>query len=319
MQTTALIQKDTRMATRIVITGATGFIGQRVVSALRDLGAGLVVLSRHPDRAARELQPVERSLLWLPGVDGAWREAIDGADAVIHLAGESVAGKRWTPAFKRQVLDSRVRGTRDIATAISRAGTPPPVFISASGVGYYGDTGDALMTENAPHGAGFLAEVCRDWEREAFNAESAATRVVLLRTGLVLAHDAGALPRLAVPFSFFAGGPLGSGRQWFPWIHADDAIQAILHCLHAASLRGPVNLVAPQLVRNSEFCSALGHALHRPSWFRVPAFALRIAVGGFAETLLGGQRAVPEALLTSGYTFRHPRLDEALASMYLRP
>lgn len=307
------------MAKNIVMTGATGFIGRRVCAALLERGDRVTALSRNPGRAQQTLPGVDRCVLWSPGVAGAWCDCLDGADAVLHLAGESVAGRRWSAAFKQQVRESRVRGTRDIVEAIVRADTPPPVLISASGIGYYGDSGEETVTEHAQPGHDFLAEVCQAWEAEASRAAADGVRVVLLRTGLVLSRDGGALPRLARPFSLYVGGPIGSGRQWFPWIHIDDAVAAILHCLDSPRLQGPVNLVAPDMTRNRAFCAALGGALRRPSWLRVPGFALRAGIGPFAETLLGGQRAIPEQLQASGFAFRHPLLDEALASIYPHP
>ena len=304
------------MAKRIVMTGATGFIGQRVAAALLARGDAIVLLSRHPEQAKARFPTAERCLLWAPGLEGAWRTAIDGVDAVIHLAGESIAGKRWNAAFKQRLRDSRVRGTRDIVAAIAQAQRKPELLISASGIGYYGDSGDAFDSETAPPGRDFLAELCSAWEAEAMEARQSGVRVTVFRTGLVLARDGGALPRLALPFSLLAGGPIGSGRQWFPWIHAEDMVSALLSCVDTPALAGPVNAVAPQQCRNDEFCAALGKALHRPSWLRVPAFALRLAAGEFADSLLGGQRATPDALLANGFRFRYPRLDEALASLY---
>ncbi|MBL0176553.1 MAG: TIGR01777 family protein [Ignavibacteria bacterium] len=303
---------------RVVITGATGFIGGRMVTALTARGDSITVLSRHPERALAAVPGAERALLWSPGVHGAWAGAVDGCDAVIHLAGESVGGQRWNAAFKRRLLESRVLGTRDMVRAIAEAKRKPALLLSASGIGYYGDAGEARVDEHSPAGEDVLANICRAWEAEALAAREHGVRVVTPRLGLVLARDGGALPRLALPFSLFAGGPVGSGRQWFPWVHVDDAIAAILHCMDTAALDGAVNVVAPEPVRNREFCAALGKAMGRPSWLRVPGFALRIAVGEFAETLLGGQRASCDALLSSGYAFRHPLLDEALASLYGR-
>jgi uncharacterized protein len=302
----------------VVVTGATGFIGMRVVAALRERGDRFTVLSRHPERALATVPGAARALLWSPGVRGAWMGAVDGCDAVLHLAGESVGGRRWNAAFKRRLLESRVLGTRDIVRAITEAKHKPALLLSASGIGYYGDAGEARVDERSPAGSDVLSDICRAWEAEALAARTAGVRVVTPRFGLVLARDGGALPRLAQPFSFFAGGPLGSGRQWFPWVHVDDAIAAILHCMDTAPLDGAVNVVAPEPVRNKDFCAALGKAMGRPSWLRVPAFALRLAVGEFADTLLGGQRASCDALRESGFAFRHPALEGALASLYAK-
>ncbi|MBI5647710.1 MAG: TIGR01777 family protein [Ignavibacteriae bacterium] len=299
----------------IIMTGATGLLGKRIYAALRARGDSVTVFSRHPERAAGVFPDAARVLLWSPGMPGAWREAFDGADAVLHLAGESVGASRWNAEVKRRIRESRVEGTRAIAEAIGAAARPPRLLLSMSGVGYYGDTGDNRAAETAAPGDDFFSQVCAAWESAALAARGAHTRVAIARAGVVLAREGGALPRLRTPFMFFAGGPFGHGRQWFPWVHIDDAVAALLHALDTVEVAGPFNLVAPDEVRNAEFMNALGAALSRPAFLRVPAFALRLAAGEFASALLTGQRLAPETLLATGFQFRFPQLPHALQDL----
>lgn len=293
---------------RIVVSGGSGFLGGSLTPALRAAGHQVIVLTRRPQR--------EGDLLWsAAGVGGAWVAAVQAADVVINLAGEGIADKRWSEPRKEALLRSRVVATRAIADAI-RDAVQPATFISGSAIGYYGDRGDNDLTEADPPGTDFLARVCLEWERAAL-AIADVTRVVLLRTGLVLAHDGGALPRMALPFHFFAGGRVGSGRQFMSWIHRDDWIGLVLWMIEQAQLQGPVNLTAPQPVRNSEFTRTLGRVLRRPAVIPVPAFALRLALGELADTaLLSGQKVLPTVALTNGFRFRYGELDEALQAIY---
>lgn len=289
---------------RIVIAGGTGFIGRALLDALRARGDSPVLLARDPSRASAGVEV----FAW-DGRPGPWATALEGADAVVNLAGENVAGGRWTPARKLALIRSRVDTTRALAAARPRA------LINASAVGYYGARPAGDCPEEAPQGSDFLAALCGQWEREARAAEKAGARVVPLRFGVVLGRGGGALARMLLPFKLGLGGRLGSGLQPFPWVHLEDAVGAILFALDQAALSGPANVVAPELVDNAAFASALGRALRRPAILPAPAFALRMALGEMSELLLGGQRALPRKLESAGYRFRHPRLDEALASL----
>ncbi len=303
------------MSSTFVLTGATGLIGRRVYRALRERGDSVIVLTRNPERAKSRFPDAAQILLWAPGVAGAWSTAIDGADGVIHLAGEPIAEERWTEEYKKRIHGSRVDGTREIVDAIAAAEKRPGVLVSVSGVGYYGDTGERPVDEDSPAGGDFLAEVCVAWENEAQRAGEYGVRVVTPRMGIVLADDGGALEKLLTPFKMFAGGPVGNGEQWFPWVHIDDVTGLILHSLDHPEVSGALNAVAPGLIRNRDFAVALGDALNRPARFTVPAFVIKLALGEFGGTLLGGQRAAPRRTLASGYTFRHTDIGEALKTL----
>jgi uncharacterized protein (TIGR01777 family) len=258
-----------------------------------------------------------RLVRWTPdGSQGSWGAEIAGADAVINLAGESIGAGRWTAARKQRILDSRVLATRSLVGAIQRSDRKPAVFVSGSAVGYYGPRGDELVTEADEPGSDFLASVCRAWEAEAL-AASPATRVVLLRTGLPLARDGGALQRMLPPFRMFVGGPLGSGRQHWPWIHRDDWVALVHWAIDASDVHGAVNASAPQPVTNQAFARALGRALHRPAVLPAPPFALRLLLGEMADALLlSGQRAIPAHAEQFGFRFRFPDLDGALRAIF---
>jgi uncharacterized protein (TIGR01777 family) len=305
------------MAPRIVVSGGTGFLGRPLTLALAAHGHEVVVLTR--GGAAASASPQLRHVAWTPdgSAAGAWAAEVDGAAAVINLAGESIAGGRWTAARKQLILDSRLQATRSLVTAIQAARNPPPVFVSGSAVGYYGPRGDERITEDSPPGSDFLATVCVRWEAEASNAASAATRVVALRTGLVLARDGGALRAMLPPFRIGAGGPVGSGRQYWPWIHRDDWIAIVLWTVAAPDAAGAVNLTAPEPVTNADFARALGLALRRPAFMPAPAFMLRLLLGEMADALLlSGQRAVPRRAEQAGVQFVYPRLTAALKALF---
>ena len=254
---------------------------------------------------------------WSPdGSSGAWVAAVHAADAVINLAGEGIADRRWSPSRKDAILHSRVSATRALAGALREAVRPAAVFLSGSAVGIYGDRGNHEVTEQTGPGADFLADVCIGWEREA-QAAADLTRVVLLRTGIVLAREGGALPQMARPFRFFAGGPVGSGQQYLSWIHRDDWTAMVMWTLERATVVGPLNLTSPNPVRNRDFARTLGRVLHRPAFMAAPAFALRLALGELADTaLLGGQRVLPAVAMSQGFPFRYPELEGALRAIY---
>ncbi|MEK6650893.1 MAG: TIGR01777 family oxidoreductase [Bacteroidota bacterium] len=311
---------------RIVLAGGTGLIGARLVQHVLTLGHSVSVLTRSPGRARRAFPAGVELFEWTArpltatrergrSDAGAWSTSIASADAVLNLAGASVAGARWTASRKQLILESRLNATRSIVDAIHAAPRKPAVLVNASAVGYYGDVPEGEVAEFHTSGSGFLADVCRRWEEEAQQAATDGVRVVLLRTGIVLDARGGALQRLVLPFRFFVGGPLGSGRQWMPWIHADDEARAIIHALHTPSLSGPLNLAAPQPVRMQELCETLGGVLRRPSWAPVPSALLRLVLGEMADVVLTGQKAIPKKLLESGFTFRFAGLEAALADL----
>ena len=296
----------------VLVSGSHGLIGSALVTALAARGHRVTRLVR----AARV--PSTDEVGWDPGAGRIETAALQHVDAVIHLAGESIAG-RWTAAKKARIRDSRVLGTRTIAGALARLDRRPRVFVCASATGYYGDRGDEVLVEDSAPGDGFLAGVCRDWEAAASPARDAGIRVVQLRNGLVLSPRGGALARLVPLFRLGLGGRLGSGRQVVPWIALDDEVGAILHALSRDDLRGPVNFVSPGPVTNRDFTAALARVLHRPAVFTVPAAALRLALGEFAGELLASQRVQPAKLLAGGYGFRFPDLEAALRHLFESP
>jgi uncharacterized protein len=302
---------------KIVIAGGTGFLGAPLADALRRDRHSVLILTRNGRRSSRDSSHLE-TVTWTPdGTAGAWAAALDDADAVINLSGESIAGRRWTRAQKARIRDSRLRATRSLASAIAAATRPPALFLSGSAVGIYGDQGEAVVTEDTPPGRGFLSDVARAWEAEAEPAARAGTRVALLRTGVVLDRNGGALPEMARPIRFFAGGPIGSGRQYLPWIHRDDWVGLVRWLLGRGDAAGPFNATAPTPATNEDFTRALARALRRPAFLRAPAFALKLALGEMAgPLLLTSQRVVPARALAMGFTFRYPTLDEALGEIY---
>ena len=297
------------MAVKVLITGGTGFLGTALVRALRHRGHHVTVLSRNPTKPGEALWPTA-------GQEGALLARVDRTDAVINLAGESIAGARWTPARKKTIRDSRVEVTSALATAIATASVPPPVFLSGSAIGFYGVRDDAPLDESSSNGADFLGRVCAEWEAAAMGA-SGRTRLVWLRTGIVLDKHAGALPQMARPFHFGVGGPIGSGRQYMSWIHLQDWINLVLWALDRDTVSGPLNLTAPSPVTNQEFSRILAGELQRPGFLRAPAFALRLLMGEMADALaLGGQRVLPRKAEEGGYAFRYPHLGPAIHSIY---
>ena len=294
---------------KALVTGATGFVGPRLLRLLDRP----VVVTRNPDRARAVVGHLaERILRWDPLEGPPPAEAFDGVEAVLHLAGESVAEGRWTAAQKNRIRDSRVVGTRHLVQGIAQAARKPAVLVSASAVGYYGDRGDEELTESARPADDFLAQVCVAWEQEALAAEKAGVRVVTARTGIVLGAGGGALAKMLTPFKLGGGGPLGNGRQWMPWIHVADLARLYVHAAETTGIRGPMNAVAPNPVRNLEFTKALGRALHRPAFIPAPYFGLRLLFGEFAQVLFASQRVIPRVALDTGFTFQYPEIAAAL-------
>jgi uncharacterized protein (TIGR01777 family) len=300
----------------IVIAGGTGFIGGALVDALLARGDAVTVLTRDPEAARARWGSRVRFAVWDARTAGDWTKALDGADAAVNFTGASIAQGRWTPARKLVLIKSRIDSTRALVSAISQAARRPKVFVNASAVGYYGDVPEGPVPENSPQGRDFLAALCGQWEREALAAEPLGVRVVLPRFGVVLGKGGGALSKMTLPFKLFAGGPLGAGKQAFPWIHRDDVVGGVLFALDHEELSGPVNFAGPTSANNKEFSAALGRALHRPSWAPAPAFALKVALGEMADMLLTGQAAVPKKLLDAGYKFKYGTPDAALKAIF---
>jgi len=288
---------------KVVITGGTGFLGSALASSLRIDGHQIIIITRHPH--------VHDQAPWtdLPIV-------VEGADVVVNLAGDPLETGRWTKARKTSILESRLKATEAVVTAMSKTSQRPGVFLNASAIGYYGVRGTGAVTEESPAGSDFLASVCVAWEGAAM-AAAWMTRVVLLRSGLVLDGAGGALPKLALPFRFFAGGRVGSGDQYWSWIHRDDWVRMVRWAVENASIKGPLNLTAPGPVTNREFTDALASTLHRPALAPAPAFALKLMLGEMAEAMiLNGQRVLPDKAERGGFEFRYPDLDAALRHVY---
>lgn len=294
---------------KILVTGGTGLIGGHLVPRLQELGHQVTVLTRHRDTAREKLN--DRVTLWDTLGD---KQNLDGFDAVINLAGEPIADKRWTTEQKDRLCQSRWRITQKLADLINASETPPSVLISGSATGYYGDLGEVVVTEEEPPHNEFTHKLCARWEQIACKAQSDKTRVCLLRTGVVLAPKGGILGKMVPPFRLGLGGPIGNGRQYLAWIHIDDMVNAILWLLDN-DLRGPFNMVSPYPVRNEQFAHALGHALQRPAILRIPATVMRLLMGESSVLVLGGQRALPKRLEAAGFPFRWYDLEEALSDV----
>jgi uncharacterized protein (TIGR01777 family) len=298
----------------VVITGGRGFLGRLLADALARDGYDVIALSRSaaPDDRDGPL----RTVTWSPdGSVGSWAHAVDGAAAVVNLAGESIAGRRWTDAHKERIRTSRLLATKSVVGAIAAAARPPAVLVSGSAVGYYGPCGDEVVTEDTPAGHDFLGQVGADWEAAA-QAAAGRTRVVCIRTGLVMHRRGGALPQMLPPFWFGAGGPVGSGRQYWPWIHWRDWVDLVRFAIRTESATGPLNATAPNPVTNRDFARALGRATHRPAFRPAPAFALRLLLGEMADALLlSGQRAVPARAEQLGFAFSFRDVEETLRAV----
>ncbi|HJU57022.1 MAG TPA: TIGR01777 family oxidoreductase [Pyrinomonadaceae bacterium] len=291
---------------KILVTGASGLVGHRLVPSLESKGHEVLRLVRNAPADSREVR-------WDPAKGTIDAAALEGVDAAVHLAGENLAEGRWTEEKKRRIRESRVKGTRLISETLAGLARKPEVLVSASAVGFYGNRGREVLTEQSATGDDFLADVCREWEEATAAAEHAGVRVVRLRFGVILSGEGGALKKMLFPFRMGVGGRLGSGEQYMSWVTLDDAVGAIEHALENRTLRGPVNVVAPQPVTNREFTKAMGSALSRPTIFPVPAFALRLLFGEMADaTLLSSQRAEPARLKESGFVFKHPEIKSAL-------
>ena len=300
---------------KVVIAGGTGFLGTALATTLGAEGRDVVVLTR--GREPDKIQPGVRWVRWDANDPGAaWSAEVNGA-VIVNLAGESIAARRWSAAQKRKILESRVHATRGLVKAIRDAGEPPLAFISGSAVGYYGPLGDEIVRENHAAGADFLARVCEQWEQEAVMGAGSRTRVVCIRTGLVLEKDGGALPQMLPPFKFGVGGRLGSGRQYWPWIHRADWVAMVRWAIDTPAVSGALNVTAPAPMTNASFTQVLARTVHRPAFLPAPAFALRILLGEMADALLlSGQNAVPAKAEQLGFKFKYVQLEDALRAIF---
>jgi len=298
---------------KVAITGATGFVGSRLVEKLQKQGHQPLILTRNREAALKAF-PTMEVVTYTPTESGSWQDAIAGCDALVHLAGEPIAQNRWTPKQKEEILNSRKLSTQKIVEAISKANPKPTVLVNASAIGYYGTSETATFDETSPSGNDFLAEVCQAWEAEAQKVKEAGVRLVILRLGIVLG-DGGALAKMIPPFQLFAGGPIGTGRQWFSWIHRDDLVNLILEALTRSDLEGVLNATAPNPVRMSELCQTLGETINRPSWLPVPGFALEALLGEGSKLVLEGQQVLPKRTTSYGFKYQYLTVKEALAEI----
>ncbi|VAW33021.1 hypothetical protein MNBD_CHLOROFLEXI01-5252 [hydrothermal vent metagenome] len=304
---------------RLIITGGTGLIGSALANSLAKDGHEVIVLSRNPARYS--FPAGVRGEKWDGKTADNWGHLANGADAIVNLAGEPIAGSgllpsRWTKERKQRIRQSRLDAGTAVCQAIAAAATKPKVLIQSSGVDYYGNVpNDQVIGEDAPNGSGFLADLTVDWEDSTAAAEEMGVRRVIIRSGIVLSMVSGALPITVLPFKFFAGGPLGNGQQWWPWIHLEDEVRAIRFLLEQETAVGPYNLCAPNPLQNKEFAKAIGRVMNRPAFMPAPAFALKLALGEIAAIVLDGRRAVPQKLQNEGFTFNYPQANDALAEL----
>ena len=303
---------------KVAITGATGFVGSRVVERLHSQGDQVLILTRDAERAKRVFPssafPNLEIVTYAPTEYGSWQQTLSGCDGVVNLAGESIAEGRWTAERKQAILDSRKLGTQKIVEALAQFEHKPQVLVNASAIGYYGTSETATFDETSHPGSDFLAQVCQAWESEAQKVKDLGVRLVIIRIGIVLGMG-GAIAKMLPPFQLFAGGPIGSGRQWFSWIHREDLVNLILQALTRSQMEGVFNATSPNPVRMSEFCQTLGQVLNRPSWLPVPDFALELLLGDGAKVVLEGQQVLPKRTLASGFQFQYPNLKPALESI----
>jgi uncharacterized protein (TIGR01777 family) len=302
---------------RVIITGATGFIGRALTKELLEAGYEVVVLSRNPKTGGR-LSNRRFSVVRWDGMSGeGWGAYAEGAYAIINLAGESISSGRWTKKRKQMILKSRLNAGKAVVEAIKQAREKPRVVIQASAIGYYGSRWDEVLDESSSPGSGFLCEVAQQWESSTKEVQSLGVRHVIIRTGIVLGPDGGAFPHIVRPFRFFVGGPLGSGNQWFSWIHLHDETKAIRFLMEKGHLHGVFNLTSPGTLQQKDFSKILGKTMRRPSWLRVPGFLLYLFIGEMAEALLlSGQRVVAKRLLEAGYNFRYPDAESTLQNIF---
>jgi uncharacterized protein len=302
---------------KVAITGATGFVGSRLVERLQALGHQPIVLTRQPERAKQKFASTVEIINYDPTQSGDWQATIASCDAVVNLAGEPIADQRWTAEYKQKLMDSRVKTTEHLVAAISQAHPKPQVLVNASAVGFYGTSETASFDETSAVGNDYLAEICRNWETAASKVQDSGTRLVILRFGIVLGMG-GALGKMLTPFRMFAGGPIGSGNQWMSWIHVDDVVELIITAITNPQMQGVYNATAPNPVRMNELCQVLGKVMQRPSWLPVPAFALEALLGDGALVVLEGQQVLPKQTLASGFNYTYPTVEPALQQILSR-
>lgn len=303
---------------KVAITGATGFVGSLLVQRLHGKGHQIVVLTRNT-AFAQKVFPSEafanvEIVPYTPNASGSWQSVIASCDGVVNLAGEPIGEGRWTPERKQEILNSRKLGTQKIVEAITNANSKPTVLINASAIGYYGTSETASFDETSPSGNDFLAQVCQAWEAEARKVKDAGVRLVILRFGVILGNG-GALGKMIPPFKLFAGGPIGSGRQWFSWIHVDDVVNLIIQALTKPEIEGVYNATAPNPVRMADLSQTLGQVMNRPSWLPVPGFAIEALLGDGAIVVLEGQQVLPKRTVETAFEYKYPNLQSALTQI----
>ena len=303
---------------KVAITGATGFVGTRLVERLHAEGHQVLVLTRNPERGIRifpnSAYPNLEIVGYTPTESGSWQQAIAGCQGVVNLAGASIAEGRWTPQRKQEIINSRSQGTEKLVEAILQADPKPSVLVNSSAIGYYGTSVTATFDETSPPGDDFLAQVCKAWESAAEKVKTDQTRLVIIRTGIVLGMG-GALGKMLTPFKLFAGGPLGSGKQWCSWIHRDELVNRMIFALTHPEVEGVVNGTAPNPVRMEQLCNTLGEVLHRPSWLPVPDFALETLLGDSAKLVLEGQQVIPKRTVSYNFNYQYPTVKPALENI----
>ncbi|NBX68801.1 MAG: TIGR01777 family protein [Proteobacteria bacterium] len=297
---------------KILVTGGTGFVGRPLVKKLAEANHQIVLLTRNPEAAKKSISAPMEVYGWEPETSTPPKEAYNGIDAIVHLAGESIAAGRWTAKQKKKILDSRVLSTRNLLKGAVEAGAKPKVIVSASAIGIYGDRGNQSLSETSAQGIGFLADVCRAWERETQYPGLESVRKVNLRIGIVLEKGGGALQKLLPLFKIGGGGPVGNGKQWMSWIHLSDLVEMIMYSLTHDTVSGATNAVAPNPSTNAEFSRALGKALHRPAFMPAPPFALKLAMGEMSELVLASQKVEAKKIESAGFVFKFPKIQEAL-------
>ncbi|NET08600.1 MAG: TIGR01777 family protein [Merismopedia sp. SIO2A8] len=306
---------------KVAVTGATGFVGRRLVEKLQEQQHDIVVFTRNGTNAGTIFPtsafPNVEIVAYTPTRSGPWQASISGCDGVVNLAGEPIAEGRWTSKRKQEIMESRQIGTEKVVEAIAQASRKPSVLISSSAIGYYGTSETATFDEASTPGSDFLAEVCKNWEAAAQKVTESGTRLVIIRTGIVLAMG-GAIAKMYTPFQLFAGGPIGSGQQWVSWIHRDDLVALILRALSDSNICGVLNGTAPNPVRMSEFCREMGGVMNRPSWLPVPSFALEALLGDGAQVVLSGQQVLPKQTLATGFTYQYPTIAPALKEILVK-
>ncbi len=298
---------------KVIITGATGFLGKRIAKELISRGDEVTIFTRSVENAKQKISNAYDYVEWNPKLNN-WSHKLEDKDALVHLAGENVMAKRWNPKHKKNILSSRIDGTRTLVNAIERLKNKPEVFITASAVGYYGNL-EKPVNENSEPGKDFLAAVVNAWEKEAGKVESYGVRRVSIRTGIVLDANEGALVPMINQFKFFVGGPIGNGKQWFPWVHIEDVVGIFLFAIDNQNVCGELNASSPNPMRMNEFCKTLGSVIHKPSLFKVPTLIIKIVFGEAAEVLLTGAQVIPEKTIKAGYKFKFETAEEALKNL----